>query len=136
MITTSSKNIDLFILYAVYLERKQAKELSDIHFNKLSGCPVFSVLPPQCLRHPNPGAFGTCPHSKILDLPLAPATVLAAAPTSALSLGRRLEVAPATVTCAAAVAPSVAYAGFQPSRLRRPWILVKQTPKVWHCPSS
>jgi len=41
--------------------------------------------------------------------------VLAAAPTSAPSLGRRLEVDPAAVTSAVAVAPAVAWAGSHPS---------------------
>ena len=58
-------------------------------------------------------------HSKILDLPLAPATVLATAPTSAPSLGRWLEAAPVTVTSAAAVAQAVAWSGSQPSGPQR-----------------
>jgi len=50
-----------------------------------------------------------------------PATVLAAALTSAPSLGRQLEVAPATVTSAAAAAPApaVAWAGSQPGGPRQ-----------------
>ena len=57
-------------------------------------------IPHRRMRCLDPHAFGTCPCPKILDPPLAPATVLAAASTSALSLVRRLEVAPVTVTCA------------------------------------
>ena len=45
--------------------------------------------------------------------------VQAAAPTSAPSLGRQLEAAPATVTSAAA--PAVAWAGSQPSGPWSPW---------------
>ena len=56
-----------------------------------------------------------------------PATVLAAALTSAPSLGRQLEAAPAIVT--SAVAAAVACAGSQPSRPCSPWSPVRQTPK-------
>ena len=67
-----------------------------------------TVLRSSCLQHlPSP-------RSKILNPPLASATVLAAAPTSAPSLGRRLEAAPATVTSATAAA--VAWAGSLESR--------------------
>jgi len=55
--------------------------------------------------------------------------VLAAAPLSAPSLGRRLEAAPVIVTSAMAVAPAVAWAGSQPSGPRSPWSPVRQTPK-------
>ena len=71
---------------------------------------------------------------KILSLPLVPATVFAAVPTSAPSLGKRLEAAPATVTSATAAAPAVAWAGCQPSRPRSPWSLVRQTPKSMTSP--
>jgi len=71
---------------------------------------------PQRLWRLNPHAIGTRPSfKKILDPPLASAMVLAAAPTSAPSLGRRLEVDPAAVTSAVAVAPAVAWAGSHPS---------------------
>ena len=49
------------------------------------------------------------PHLKMLDPPLAPAAVLAAASMLAPSLERQREVVPATVTSAAAVAPAVAW---------------------------
>jgi len=71
------------------------------------------------------------PHSKILDPPLTPTTVLAAALTSAPSLGRRLEADFATVTSAAAVAPAVAWAGSQPSRPQNLWSPVRQIPKSY-----
>ena len=54
-------------------------------------------------------------HSKILDLSVAPAPVLAAAPTTAPSLGRRLEVAPATVSSAVAAAVAVAWQAPSPA---------------------
>ena len=66
------------------------------------------------------------PRSKILDPPLASATVLVAVPTSVPSLGRWLEAATATVT--SAVAPAVAWAGSQPSEPRSPWSPVRQAP--------
>jgi len=77
----------------------------------------------------------TPPRSKILDPPLASATVLAAAPTLAPSVGRWREAAPLTVNSAVAVAPAVAWAGSQPSGPRSPWSPVRQTPKVWPRPS-
>jgi len=54
--------------------------------------------------------------------------VLAAAPTSAPSLGRRLEAAPTTVTSATAAA--VAGAGSQPSRPQRLRDLGAQSDKL------
>ena len=74
------------------------------------------------------------PSAKILDLPLAPAALLAPAPTSALSLGRRLEAAPVTVTFAVAAAQAVSWAGSEPSRPRCPWSPVRQTPKSMSLP--
>ena len=65
----------------------------------LGACGV-SILVPLALAPPL--------RSKILDPPLAPATVLAAAQTLVPSIERRLEAAPATVTSAAVAAPAVA----------------------------
>ena len=65
------------------------------------------------------------PHSKILDPPLVLATMLAAALTSAPSLGRQLEASLATVTSAA---------GSQPSGPWSPWSPVRQTPKSMASP--
>ena len=71
------------------------------------------------------------PHLKMLDPPLAPAAVLAAASMLAPSLERQREVVPATVTSAAAVAPAVAWAGSQPSRPQNLWSPVRQIPKSY-----
>ena len=78
------------------------------NLNFISGEGLSFPIPHRRLQRLDPRSFGTCPRSKIIDPPLAPTTMLAAAPTSAPSLGRRLEVAPAPVTAAAAVAPVVA----------------------------
>ena len=87
--------------------------------SKCSIIPLPLSIFPRRLRRLDPRAFGSCRRSKILDPPLAAATVLAAAPTSAPSLGRQLEAAPATVTSAAA--PAVAWAGSQPRGPWSPW---------------
>ena len=95
-----------------------ASECSIIRYFKTKNLKIL----PRHLQRLDPRAFGTCPPPpfKILDLSLAPATVLAAAPTLTPSLGRRLEAAPATVTSAVAVAPADAWAGFQPSGPQSP----------------
>ena len=74
------------------------------------------------------------PPFKILDLPLDSVTMLAAAPTLAPSLERRLEVAPATVTSAASAAPAVALAGSEPGGPWSPWSPVRHTPKSMASP--
>ena len=75
------------------------------------------------------------PRSKILDPPLATATVLGAASMSAPSLGRRLEAAPVTVTSAAAAAGCCF--GRLPAQRTPESLKPSQTDskKVWHRPS-
>ena len=102
-----------------YFKTKNLKNSGEGHssfpFPWWDGLCPFPPIPPRHLRRLDPRAFGTCPHcSKILDLQLAPATVLAAAPMSAPSL----SAAPATATSTAAVTPAVAWAGSQQSG---PW---------------